>query len=182
MLRTPDPADGWAPEVSHPHAIASVGSVCVVSRCPTGPSCQPRDKQPCREWQIRADACGVRCSTIDRVVPIWGNRVAGSPIPASNSAVPVCLGCEIESRSPYSYAVPEGSERSVAGQIHRAALTIVALLAPGAPPDHPDHARGGIEEDERSGTSNSASPRRVHRSAVVGITRIAVSRYMFVRC
>jgi hypothetical protein len=57
----------------------------------------------------------------DRVDLPAAYKVSQSPIPASNSAVPACLGCEIESRSPYSYAVAEGSERSVAGQIHRAA-------------------------------------------------------------
>jgi hypothetical protein len=73
----------------------------------------------------------------------------------------------VRDRSPAKFTVPP---------------TIVALLAPGAPPDHPDRARGGIEEGERLGTSNSALSRRVHRSAVVVITRIAVSRYVFVHC
>jgi hypothetical protein len=75
---TPDPADWWTSEVSHPHAITSAGSACAVSRYPTGPNCQPRDKPPRRKWWTCAGAYGVRCSTIDRAVSIWGNGVPGS--------------------------------------------------------------------------------------------------------
>jgi hypothetical protein len=68
----------------------------------------------------------------DRVDLPAAYKVSLNPIPASNFVVPAGLGCEIESRSPYSYAVA-GGERDPQPRCRACTIGGVSVAGQGVP-------------------------------------------------